>query len=148
MNDDDSVVGEASITATQWTEASAFTTPSVFTGTPLERMKTFNTPGGGVLLDGENIGFSFGQMWSGFEKFYHADGVRKAARYFSDLGRSVWIVTRRPEQFFADEADIPHFRVLRYHHDDIATLQNAFKNRFQVVSNDKFRDHLQTLTRM
>lgn len=97
------------------------------------------------VLDGENLGFTYGFQALQRERHYDVEGVRKAVRYFLRKGLEVTVVGRRQSLLKDLEPEVRAGRchvLLADSSDDVFILRQAFRQRCPVVSRDNFRQHL------
>lgn len=87
------------------------------------------------VLDGENIGFSYGIDFLKKPDFYDEEGVKRAVKHFSALGVECIIVTKRRGHSFGDGQQV----VIAERTDDLMVLKTAHQRNAPVVSRDGFR---------
>lgn len=100
------------------------------------------------ILDGENLGFTYGSQVLRKERHYDVEGVRKAVDYFLRKGLDVTVVGKRASlhRDLAPQVQSGHCHVvLGDSSDDVFILKQAFTQRCPVVSRDNFRAHLSDL---
>ena len=89
------------------------------------------------ILDGENIGYSFGQEVLGKPNMWDCEGLRRAARFFQCQGIHVIIVSKRrnaKENLPTDGVDV----VIAERTDDVMLLKQAYQRNCPIVSQGSF----------
>jgi hypothetical protein len=89
------------------------------------------------VVDGENVGYSFGKDVLGQQKKYDLEGVRRAVEHFRARGIHVIVVTKHPDtaqQVSGDGVQV----VLAERTDDLMVLKEARKFNCPIVSRDGF----------
>ena len=92
------------------------------------------------ILDGENIGFSFGEWKAGRSSgsTYDSEGIIRAVEHFRQQGIRVLVVSRRPETKSLLPPDIPV--IVAPPTDDVMILKQSFKWHCLIVSGDAYRE--------
>jgi hypothetical protein len=88
------------------------------------------------VIDGENVGFSYGKDFLKKDRFYSEEGVYKAVEHFSRQAMDVILVTRRDKwsRPFGENVHV----VKAESTDDIMVLKQAWERNSPVVSRDSY----------
>lgn len=89
------------------------------------------------VIDGENLGFSFGREVRGQPKFFDVDGIKRAVEHFQQKGIEVIVVSKRQDIAqcaFGDNVQV----VIAERTDDLMVLKQARSRNCPIVSRDGF----------
>lgn len=91
------------------------------------------------VIDGENVGYSFGKEVRGKDHFYDMEGVKRAVDHFQRRGIDVIVVTKRQDTAqctFPDGVQV----VRAERTDDVMVLKQAHLRNCPIVSRDGYAD--------